>query len=208
MYVNSHFMVTTVFLAWLYLFRNEHFYFVRNMFMVAMGIALVGYALFPTAPPRMLPGDGFTDTIATFTSVDQDTQRRQPARQQVRGGPSMHIGFSSMIAGPAVLLVRNPVGRVLWALYPLLVFCGDRRHRATTSGSTPPPARWSRSPRRWSRTGCSRRSGPATGPSGRRVPEEAGRVRCAGPGGAGSSRGRAHERRDVGRAARATPATA
>ncbi|MDX6588453.1 MAG: hypothetical protein QOI31_2926, partial [Solirubrobacterales bacterium] len=55
MYLNSHFVVTTGFLAWLYLFRNEHFYFVRNMFMVAMALALVGYALFPTAPPRLFP---------------------------------------------------------------------------------------------------------------------------------------------------------
>ena len=43
MYVNSHFAITTVTLAWIYLRRNERFYFVRNMFMVAMGIALVGY---------------------------------------------------------------------------------------------------------------------------------------------------------------------
>src|SRR5918998_2291054 len=49
MYVNSHFVVTTVALAWIYLRRNERFYFVRNMFMVAMGIALVGYAAVPTA---------------------------------------------------------------------------------------------------------------------------------------------------------------
>ena len=55
MYLNTHFVVTTCTLAFIYLFRNEHFYFVRNMFMVAMGLALVGYMLYPTAPPRMLP---------------------------------------------------------------------------------------------------------------------------------------------------------
>ena len=55
MYLNTHFVVTTCTLAFIYLFRNEHFYFVRNMFMVAMGLALVGYVLYPTAPPRMLP---------------------------------------------------------------------------------------------------------------------------------------------------------
>ena len=49
MYVNSHFAITTVALAFLYLRRNEHFYFVRNMFMVAMGIALVGL---PRVPDR------------------------------------------------------------------------------------------------------------------------------------------------------------
>src|ERR1700742_4832255 len=31
MYLNSHFVVTTGFLAWLYFRRNDHFYFVRNM---------------------------------------------------------------------------------------------------------------------------------------------------------------------------------
>ena len=55
MYVNSHFVVTTTFLIWLYLARNYAFYFVRNMFMVAMGLALVGYLVYPTAPPRFLP---------------------------------------------------------------------------------------------------------------------------------------------------------
>ena len=47
----------------LYLRRNEHFYFVRNMFMVAMAIALVGYVAFPTAPPRFMPELGFRDSV-------------------------------------------------------------------------------------------------------------------------------------------------
>jgi hypothetical protein len=71
MYMNSHFVVTTAFLVWLYIFRNQHFYFVRNMFLVAMGLALVGYALLPTAPPRMF--DGFTDTITDYAQVNHDS---------------------------------------------------------------------------------------------------------------------------------------
>lgn len=122
LYVNTHFTISIVFLVWLYLCRNESFYFVRNMFMVAMAFALVGYALFPTAPPRMLPGEGFVDTIATFTSINQDGNAISLLVNKYAAVPSMHIGFSSMIAGTAVMLVRNPVGRFLWALYPLLVF--------------------------------------------------------------------------------------
>ena len=76
MYLNSHFVITTGFLAWLYLRRNEHFYFVRNMFMVAMAVALVGYALLPTAPPRLFPGQGFTDTIAAFTGSPRTRRPR------------------------------------------------------------------------------------------------------------------------------------
>ena len=45
MYVNSHFVITTSALVWLYLRHNDRFYFVRNMFVVAMGLALVGYLL-------------------------------------------------------------------------------------------------------------------------------------------------------------------
>src|SRR3954449_11799922 len=70
MYFNSHFVITTAFLVWLYMHRNDHFNFVRNMFLVAMGLALVGYMLYPTAPPRMFPTAGFTDTIQAFTSTN------------------------------------------------------------------------------------------------------------------------------------------
>lgn len=122
LYVNTHFVITTTFLAWLYLFRNEHFPFVRNMFMVAMGIALAGYALFPTAPPRLLPGDGFVDTLASFTSVDQDSNAVSLLVNKYAAVPSMHVGFALMIAGTAVSIVANRAGKALWSLYPLLVF--------------------------------------------------------------------------------------
>src|SRR5436189_2056121 len=45
MYVNSHFMITTTFLIWLYIARNHAYYFVRNMFMIAMVFALIGYVV-------------------------------------------------------------------------------------------------------------------------------------------------------------------
>jgi PAP2 superfamily len=122
MYLNSHFVITTGFLAWLYLFRNDHFYFVRNMFMVAMVLALVGYALFPTAPPRLFPSEGFTDTIATFTGVAQDDKTASLLVNQYAAVPSMHIAFSLMVAVPAGALSRHVLARTLWSAYPLLVF--------------------------------------------------------------------------------------
>ena len=42
---------------------------------------------YPTAPPRLFPGEGFTDTIATFTGVAQDSKTASLLRQPVRGGP-------------------------------------------------------------------------------------------------------------------------
>ena len=122
MYLNSHFVITTGFLAWLYLFRNEHFYFVRNMFLVAMGLALVGYALYPTAPPRFFPSLGFTDTIASFTGVAQDSKTASLLLNQYAAVPSMHIAFSLMVAVPAATLARRKVSRIAWCCYPPLVF--------------------------------------------------------------------------------------
>jgi hypothetical protein len=122
MYMNSHFVVTTAFLTWLYFFRNDHFYFVRNMFMVAMALALVGYGLFPTAPPRLMPEYGFTDTIAAFTGVAQDDETVSLLVNQYAAVPSMHIAFSLMIAIPGAALSRHAIARAGWSAYPLLVF--------------------------------------------------------------------------------------
>ena len=122
MYMNSHFVITTSFLTWLYFFRNEHFYFVRNMFMVAMVVALVGYATFPTAPPRLIPEEGFTDTIAVFTGIPQDSETVGALVNKYAAVPSMHIAFSLMVAVPALALTRNPLARAWWSVYPLVVF--------------------------------------------------------------------------------------
>jgi hypothetical protein len=121
MYMNSHFVITTGFLAWLYLFRNEHFYFVRNMFLVAMGLALVLYVAYPTAPPRLMPEEGFTDTIAAFTGVAQDDKTVSMLVNQYAAVPSMHIAFSLMVAVPAAALSRHAITRALWSVYPLMV---------------------------------------------------------------------------------------
>ena len=39
LYLNAQFSIALGFLVWLYLFRNESYYFVRNMFVVSMGLA-------------------------------------------------------------------------------------------------------------------------------------------------------------------------
>ena len=120
MYVNSHFVVTTTFLVWLYIARNHAFYYVRNMFMVAMGLALVGYVVFPTAPPRFMPEWGFTDSVAAFVG-EAASQSANVLYNPFAAVPSMHVAFALMIAIPAIKLVRYRTLKVLWAFYPLLV---------------------------------------------------------------------------------------
>jgi membrane-associated phospholipid phosphatase len=119
MYVNSHFVVTTFTLAFIYLRRNERFYFVRNMFMVAMGIALVLYVAYPTAPPRFLPELGFSDPVAEITGVDSNQSGLLV--NLYAAVPSMHVCFALMLALPMARMVRRRWLAVLWRAYPLLV---------------------------------------------------------------------------------------
>jgi membrane-associated phospholipid phosphatase len=120
MYVNSHFVLTVGFLIWLYLARNEAYYFVRNMFMVAMGLALVGYVVYPTAPPRFLPEWGFQDTVTEWVGL-QAANNANALYNPFAAVPSMHVAFALMIAVPAVLVIRNVFIRAFFMVYPALV---------------------------------------------------------------------------------------
>ena len=120
MYVNSHFVVTTTFLIWLYIARNHAYYFVRNMFMVAMGFALIGYLAYPTAPPRFMPEWGFTDSVRTFVG-EGAAKGADLLYNPYAAVPSMHVAFALMIALPAVKLVKSPLAKALWAVYPAVV---------------------------------------------------------------------------------------
>jgi len=120
MYLNTHFIVTTCTLAFIYLFRNEHYYFVRNMFMVAMGLALVGYVVYPTAPPRMLPELGFADSVSDFTGVSSDSNVNALFNPYA-AVPSMHVGFALMLAVPMIRMARHRWAKALWAIYAPVV---------------------------------------------------------------------------------------
>ena len=120
-YLNAQTTVTLAALVWLYLRHNSSFYFVRNMFMVAWGLAIVAYIVYPTAPPRFLPEWGFTDTVADFTGVDHDSVVVNALFNPYAAVPSMHIGFALMVGIPLARLSAVRVTRIAWMLYPLLV---------------------------------------------------------------------------------------
>src|SRR6476619_3170762 len=120
-YLNAQFSIAIGFLLWLYVFRNESYYFVRNMFVVAMGIALVGYTTYPTAPPRMFPEYGFVDTINDFSNVNHDSSLAKIFINPYAAVPSMHCAFAMMIGGTGVTLCRHWVSKACWACWPLLV---------------------------------------------------------------------------------------
>jgi len=120
-YMNSQFAVVVAFFFWIYFVHNDAFYFVRNMFIVAMGLALLGYAFFATAPPRFYPEYGFVDTINDFSSVNHDSGLAKAFINPYAAVPSMHCAFAALVGISAARLVRNRPAKVFWACWPLLI---------------------------------------------------------------------------------------
>jgi len=121
LYLNAQFSIALGFLLWLYFFRNESYYFVRNMFVVSMGLALIGYALYPTAPPRMFPELGFVDTLNVFSEVGHDSAIAKIFINPYAAVPSMHCAFAMMIGGSGIMVCRHWWAKAWWAFWPLLV---------------------------------------------------------------------------------------
>lgn len=120
-YINAHFVLTVAALVFIYLRRNDSFYFVRNMFMISMLIALVGYSLYPTAPPRLMQQWGFTDAIQQSTGITIEHGAAGSLLNAYAAVPSMHVCFALMVGIPMSRLVHNRVARSLWMIYPLFI---------------------------------------------------------------------------------------
>jgi PAP2 superfamily len=154
LYVNAQTSVTIGALLYVYLRHNQSFYFVRNMLMIGMALALVGYTAFPTAPPRFMPEWGFIDSVADLTGVgaSQGSGSMTALFNPYAAVPSMHVAFAVMIGWPLARLVRTPAVRVLWLVYPFLMtfvivvtanhFFVDALLGALTAGAAAAGASW------------------------------------------------------------------
>lgn len=120
-YANLHFKGSCLMLAILYLGYRGSYGFVRNAVFAAMAISVIGYALFPTAPPRFLPELGL-DPSSTVTGNNPLLSNPGDALfNPFAAVPSMHVGLSVILAWSLAMLVRpRPLRAALFA-YPLLM---------------------------------------------------------------------------------------
>jgi len=109
-------------LLWIYLRRNEAFLRFRNMILVANTLGLVGYILLPTAPPRMFPDHGFVDTLAAFSSLNHGSAAVELASNPFAAMPSLHAADSLLVGVVMATLVRRPLAKALWLLWPAWVW--------------------------------------------------------------------------------------
>ncbi|WP_354699990.1 hypothetical protein DSM112329_00248 [Paraconexibacter sp. AEG42_29] len=121
-YMNAQTTVVLGAIFYLYLVHNARYYFVRNMMMISMGIALAGYILYPTAPPRFFfPEYGFRDTVSEFTGISHSDTKVTALFNPYAAVPSMHCCFAIIIGGSLASIAKRRVVKYLWIAYPVLM---------------------------------------------------------------------------------------
>jgi hypothetical protein len=128
-YLTLHLTVTVAVLLWLHQRRPSGFVVVRTTLLVASGIALVGFLVFPTAPPR-LAGIGIADTVSNG-HISLNHGLISSLYNPYAAVPSMHIGYALVIGASLLWYSRLPLLRVLGALYApavLLVVVATGNH--------------------------------------------------------------------------------
>lgn len=91
------------------------------VFLFATAIALPWYALYPLAPPRLMPEYGFVDTLAVFGGA-QSSASGVGGANQFAAMPSMHIGWT--LIGALWLAAALPwwrIGAVIGGLHLTLM---------------------------------------------------------------------------------------
>jgi hypothetical protein len=97
LYLWMHTPLVIFTLIYLYLRHRPTYVVIRNVFFFSAAIGLLCYAFYPTAPPRLMPGYGFTDTIATTARNIPDV-RPGAFENAYAAVPSLHCGWAFMIA--------------------------------------------------------------------------------------------------------------
>jgi membrane-associated phospholipid phosphatase len=121
-YWNSEFTVIGLALLWVYLRRNEAFTRFRNTILIANVIGLVGYVLLPTAPPRFFTSIGFIDTVGQFGGLNHGSGLIELAANPYAAMPSLHAADALIVGVVLASVVRNPVFKVIWLLWPAWVW--------------------------------------------------------------------------------------
>jgi len=109
-------VLTTAFI--LYVVNRRRYAYYRSVVMLSFAFALLGFMLFPLAPPRML-ADHFVDTIKAFGPAFYASREFTNFYNPYAAMPSLHFSWTIMLG---VLFLRTPSMwiKVLGVLYPAL----------------------------------------------------------------------------------------
>jgi hypothetical protein len=131
-YATLHFVVTIGVLVWLFRWHPQVYRGARTVIFATSLLALLGFYLYPLAPPRLLPQYGYLDTLDIFHTWGSLADPKVAAHSnQYAAMPSLHIGWSLWCAVAIFLCSKRLWVRLLGLLYPiatLLVIVGTANH--------------------------------------------------------------------------------
>ena len=119
-YFQCQFTITFGFVLWVYVLRHYAYTLLRNALFTTFMLALPGYILYPTAPPRMLPDEGFVDPLQT-AALNQSGFLVTLFGNPYAAMPSLHTATAILVGSTGVLVTRHLLVRLMWAFYPALV---------------------------------------------------------------------------------------
>ena len=102
----------------LYLVNRQRYRFYRNIVLLSFAFAIVGFMVFPLAPPRMI-ADHFVDTIKAFGPAFYASRELANFYNPYAAMPSLHFGWTLMF-GVLFLRTHNRWLKILGVLYPML----------------------------------------------------------------------------------------
>ena len=114
----SQFAVVGLTLLYVYFKAHERFFRFRNTLILANLIGLIGYISFPTAPPRMFPEAGFSDTLAQYAAINHQSGIVQFASNPYAAMPSLHSADALVVGIVMAFVVRHRWAKLLWLTWP------------------------------------------------------------------------------------------
>jgi hypothetical protein len=121
-YFWGHMPVVVAFAIWLYFRHRRAYALVRNAFLASGAIAIVIYAAYPVAPPRLLPDAGFIDTMAVYDRVGYQTQESKAFVNPFAAMPSLHFGWSLLLGVMVARVGRRPAWMLAGIAWPIAMF--------------------------------------------------------------------------------------
>ncbi len=103
---------------WLYFFRPHNYTVARDAILVSGAIALIIYLTYPVAPPRLVPGLGFVDSVNQYTHFSYQAQSMQAFVNPYAAVPSLHFGWSVLISAAMYWNIRIIPVRVFAVILP------------------------------------------------------------------------------------------
>ncbi len=118
-YANAHFWVTGLVLILAYVCWPGEYVRLRRGVISVTALALVIHVLYPLAPPRMFPDQGFVDTLDIYGPAIYTDSALAAHANQIAAMPSLHFAYAVLVA---CLFVRALTTRLRWlaVLHPVV----------------------------------------------------------------------------------------